>query len=169
MVKLRGLAVLAVAVLAVVGLAQTPPGHALMRGMGLSAAPAAYTQLSFARPQSLPVTVTSPAAVPVPFEIRNTSPVRRTYLWSITLTRAGSTERLATGAVLIPAGGTAAIVRTARFSCPAGPVRLDVGLASPQESIDLLATCQPRRAPSGAASPGAASPGVGTPSAGATP
>ena len=130
--------------MAVAGLAQTPPGHRLLRDMGLSQAPAAYTQLYFASPRTLPATLTSPAATAaVPFEIRNTSSAPRNYQWSITLVRGGKTEQLASGSAQVLAGGAVSVARTVRFSCAPGRVRVETSLASPRESIGFWATCQP--------------------------
>jgi hypothetical protein len=142
MSKLRGYVALGAVVLVAAVLVQTAAGQALMRGLGLSKTPTGYAQLSFAHPQALPGTLPSPrATVAVPFEIRNSASAPRTYQWSIVLAHGAGTQRLASGNVQVPAGKAVTVARTLRFSCPAGPVRLTVGLANPRESIDFLATC----------------------------
>jgi hypothetical protein len=142
MTKLWSFVALVAAVLAVAILAQTGAGQSLMRDVGLSKTPAGYTQLSFARPQSLPSTLPSPGAtVHVPFEIRNSSGAQHTYRWSVTLSRGGSTDHLTSGGTRVRAGAAVTVAPAVTVSCTHGRVRLDVGLASPRESIDFFATC----------------------------
>jgi hypothetical protein len=147
MAKLWSFVGLVGVVLAVAILAQTGAGQGLMRDVGLSKTPSAYTQLSFARPQSLPGTVTTPrATVRVPFEIRNTSAAQRTYQWSVTLRRGQRTDHLTSGGTRVPAGAAVTVAPSVTVACVSGRIRVEVGLASPRESIDFYATCV---APSG--------------------
>jgi hypothetical protein len=149
MAKVRTSLGVAAVVVVAAGLAQTPPGHTLLRAIGLSQAPAAYTQLYFTGPRTLPVTLASPdATVAVPFGIRNTSPANRGYQWSITLVRGGNTQQLASGSAQVASGTAATVARAVTFSCAPGRVRVEVGLASPRESIAFWATCQPGGSPS---------------------
>jgi hypothetical protein len=144
MAKLWSSVALVAVVLAVIILAQTSAGQALIRDVGLSKTPAGYTQLSFARPQSLPSTLSPPGAtVRVPFQIRNSSGVQRTYRWSVTLSHGQSTDHLSSGGTLVRAGAAVTVTPAVTVSCTHGRVRLDVGLASPRESIDFYATCVP--------------------------
>ena len=143
----RGLTALAVAaglVVAVVGLAQTSPGHSLLREVGLSAEPATYTALAFTNPQSLPSHLSAaPAQVAVSFAVSNVSPDPHSYSWSIVLEAAGQTSRVAAGEVGVPAHGHATVTRTVTASCPGGQAVMAVRLAAPAESIDFRAACSP--------------------------
>lgn len=142
MLKLRSSLGIAVAVVALAGLAQTPPGHAALRGLGLSAAPAGYTALSFARAGALPTTLPTPAATATaPFQIRNATSAAHRYRWSITLRQGTASRRLATGTTEVAAGRTVTVSKPVTFSCPSGRVRLTVSLAAPPESIGLWASC----------------------------
>ena len=143
----RGLTALAVAaglVVAVVGLAQTSPGHSLLREVGLYAEPATYTALAFTNPQSLPSHLSAaPAQVAVSFAVSNVSPDPHRYSWSIVLEAAGQTSRVAVGEVGVPAHGHATVTRTVTASCPGGQAVMAVRLAAPAESIDFRAACSP--------------------------
>jgi hypothetical protein len=144
MTRIRSFVALGAVVLAAAILAQTGAGRALMRDVGLSKTPAGYTQLSFARPRSLPSRLPSPGVtVRVPFEIRNSTDAQRTYQWSVTLNHDQSTDHLTSGGTRVPAGAAVTVTPAVTVSCPHGRVRLDVGLASPRESIDFYATCVP--------------------------
>ena len=143
----RGLTALAVAaglVVAVVGLAQTSPGHSLLREVGLYAEPATYTALAFTNPQSLPSHLSAaPAQVAVSFAVSNVSPDPHSYSWSIVLEAGGQTSRVAAGEVGVPAHGHATVTRTVTASCPGGQAVMAVRLAAPAESIDFRAACTP--------------------------
>ena len=132
---------LAAVVLATAGLAQTSPVHALLRRLGLEKS-AAYTELAFTRPQSLPEPLTSrTAVVDMPFEIHNVSPASRTYRWSIMVIRGGHDHRVASGTARVPAGRTTTVRPAVAVSCVNGRVRFEVVLASPRESIDFWTAC----------------------------
>ena len=138
------LAVAAGLVVAVAGLAQTSPGHSLLREVGLSAEPATYTALAFTNPQSLPSHLpAAPAQVAVSFAVSNVSPDPHSYSWSIVLEAAGQTSRVAAGEVGVPAHGHATVTRTVTASCPGGQAVMAVRLAAPAESIDFQAACSP--------------------------
>ncbi len=143
----RGLTALAVTaglVVAMVGLAQTSPGHSLLREVGLYAEPATYTALAFTNPQSLPAHLpAAPAQVAMSFAVSNASPDPHSYSWSIVLEAAGQTSRLAAGEVGVPAHGHATVTRTVTASCPGGKAVMSVRLAAPAESIDFQAACSP--------------------------
>lgn len=153
MTKLWSFVGLAGVVLAVAILAQTGAGQALMRDVGLAKTPAAYTQLSFARPQSLPGTVpASGTTLRVPFEIRNTSAAQRTYQWSVTVRRGQRTDQLTSGGTRVPAGAAVTVTPSVTVACVSGRIRVDVGLVSPRESIDFYATCVAPSGPGGGTS-----------------
>jgi hypothetical protein len=157
MTKLWSAVGLVAVVVAAAVLAQTGAGRALTREMGLTRTPPAYAQLSFAQPQSLPGSLTAPdTTLSVPFEIRNSSAAGRTYQWSVTLVHGRSIQRLAMGGTRVPAGGSVTTDPTVTVSCTGGRARLDVGLASPHESIDFYLTCAAATGtpiPSGSATP----------------
>lgn len=136
------------AVLAVVGLAQTPVGRAALRGAGLDQAPTAYTALSFTRPQSLPAQLPDQhLTLRVAFTIRNVSGGTRGYRWSLTAAQAGRpVGRGATGTTSLAPGATAILSPALPLTCTRGQLRVTVRLASPAETIDFLTRC-PGRAP----------------------
>jgi hypothetical protein len=141
MANLRSLVVLAAVVLAAAGLAQTSPGHALLRRLGFEKS-AAYTELAFTRPQSLPEQLTSrTVVVDVPFEIHNVSPASRDYRWSIMVVRGGHGHHVASGHTRVPAGRTTTVGPAVAISCVNGRLRLQVVLASPHESIYFWTAC----------------------------
>jgi hypothetical protein len=139
------LAIVAAVALAV-GLAQTSAGHSLLRGAGLYEEPEGYTSLAFTDPQSLPTRLSSnPARVRMSFAINNASADPRSYHWSIELERTGHDYRLAAGAVEVPAGNRASVVRSVKAYCVQGQARMTVKIAAPAESVDFLMACSSRK------------------------
>jgi hypothetical protein len=133
-----------VVVLAGVGLAQTSPGHVLLRDAGLFQVPPRYTELAFTSPQTLPTQLTSKrAAIPVSFAIHNVSGTQRSYRWSIELVRSGRRELKAAGVVSAPAQGRETIARLVRTSCAGGRLEVVASLAAPAESVHFWLTCAP--------------------------
>jgi hypothetical protein len=129
-----------------VGVAQTGPGHALLRSAGLFEQPPQYTALAFTHPQDLPAQLTSKhASVGVSFEIRNTSDAGRTYHWSIQVARAGRNRVAASGFSRVPPGASRTVARAVPVSCTGGRLRVVARLAGPPESIDFWTTCWSRR------------------------
>jgi hypothetical protein len=131
---------------AAVGLAQTPAGHAVLHEAGLEQVSPSYAALSFAQPQSLPTQLFAPhTTVRVPFTIQNHSADTQSYQWSLNATRTGRhggpAARPVTGRTTLASGGTATIDRALRLSCTGGQVRVTIHLASPAESIHFLADC----------------------------
>ncbi len=144
-------AVVAVAGLAL-ALAQTSPGHALLRKAGLYEEPAGYTSLAFTDPQSLPSRLSPvPARVSVSFGISNSSADPRRYHWSVLLQRTGRVKRLAAGEVEVPAGESATVAPMVTASCPAGQARMDVQVGAPAEEIAFWLACSPRSESAGQA------------------
>jgi len=141
-------------------LAQTSPGHALLRKAGLYEEPAGYTSLAFTDPQSLPSQLSPvPTRVSVSFGISNSSADPRSYHWSVVLQRAGQEKRLAAGEVEVPAGESAVVAPVVTASCSAGQARMSVQVAAPAESIAFWLACSPRSESAGQAGvsvPGAA-------------
>jgi hypothetical protein len=143
--KAAGGLVLAGLVIAV-GLAQTGPGHAVLRGAGLFEAPSQYTALAFTHPQDLPVQLASKhASAGVSFEIRNVSAAGRTYHWSIQVVRAGRSRVAASGLSRVPAEASRTVARAVPVSCAGGRVRVVARLAAPPESIAFWTSCWSRR------------------------
>ena len=128
-------------VLTIAGLAQTGPGQAAARSLGLLKS-SSYTALSFREPQSLPSQLPAQRShVPVRFTIRNVSDSGRAYHWSIALSSALHREQVAAGDVQVAAGSAVAVSRTVRVKCAGKRLHLVVRLASPAESIGFWATC----------------------------
>jgi len=154
----RGLIMAAIVAVAgsALALAQTSPGHALLRKAGLDEEPAGYTSLAFTDPQSLPSRLAPvPARVSVSFGISNSSADPRSYHWSVVLQRAGQVTHLAAGEVAVPAGESSTVAPVVTASCSAGPARMSVRIAAPAESIAFWLACSPRGEPAGQSGPGA--------------
>ena len=130
------------AVLICVGLAQTQPGHALLRDTGLYETPAVYTELTFNEPGALPSALKKPSGtVKVSFGIHNVSYTARSYHWSIQLVHAGKSRVEASGAVETPAQDRTGVTRSVAAACVGGRLQVVVRLASPAESISFWVTC----------------------------
>lgn len=133
---------LVAAVLVCVGLAQTQPGHALLRDTGLYETPAIYTELTFSAPGDLPSAVAKPnASIPVAFGIHNVSADSSDYHWSIVLVRSGKSQVEASGNAQTPAQGRSEIAKSVPSGCTGDRVQVVVQLASPAESISFWVTC----------------------------
>jgi hypothetical protein len=129
---------------AAVGVAQTGPGHAVLRSAGLFEAPPPYTALAFTHPQTLPAQLASRhASVGVSFEIRNASAAARSYHWSILVARSGRSRVAASGLSRVPPGGRGTVTRAVPVSCAGGRLRVVARLAEPAESIGFWAECWP--------------------------
>lgn len=132
------------------GVAQTGFGHSLLQKAGLTAAPAPYTALAFAQPQSLPTQLPSRhTTTNVSFSIRNSSGRARSYQWSILLVRNGHGHRTAAGQAQVSPGSGTIVTEAVPISCVGGQVQVVVSLASPAESIDYRASCWTRGGGSG--------------------
>jgi hypothetical protein len=153
----RGLitaAIVAVAGLAL-ALAQTSPGHALLRKAGLYEEPASYTALAFTDPGSLPSRLSPvPSRVSVSFGISNSSGDPHAYQWSVLLHRAGQVKHLAAGEAEVPAGQSTTVTPTVTAACSTGQAQFTVQLAAPAESIAFWLTCSPRSQEAGESAPG---------------
>jgi hypothetical protein len=126
----------------VVALAQTPPGHSLMRLTGLSQAPTQYTALSFTDPGGLPATVASGhVALNVSFDVHNAGQSAATYPWVVQLQHGSKTQLAAQGTVTVPGGGTEAENSAVSTVCQSGSLEVIVSLTSPSESIHFEAAC----------------------------
>jgi hypothetical protein len=138
-------------------LAQTSPGHALLRKAGLYEEPASYTSLAFTNPQSLPAQLSPvPSRVSVSFGISNSSADPHSYHWSVLLHRAGQVKHLAAGEAEVPAGESTTVAPVVTAACSAGQAQVSVQLAAPAESIAFWLACSPRAESAGVGGPGAA-------------
>jgi hypothetical protein len=136
------LLVLVAAVLVCAGLAQTPPGHALLRDTGLYETPVPYTELTFSTPGDLPSAVAKPnASVSVAFDIHNVTGDSHDYHWSIALVHSGKSEVATSGVVQTPDQGTSTVTKSVATACTSGRVQVVVQLTSPAESIDFWVNC----------------------------
>jgi hypothetical protein len=136
------LLVLVAAVLICAGLAQSQPGHALLRDTGLYETPATYTELTFSAPADLPSAVARPSAnITVAFGIHNVSGDSHDYHWSITLVHSGKSQVKASGTALTAAQGRTAVTKSVAAACTSGRVEVVVQLADPAESISFWVTC----------------------------
>jgi hypothetical protein len=128
---------------ALVTLAQTPPGHSLLRLTGLVQSPAAYSALYFIDPGGLPATLPSGhVALNVSFAVHNASQSPNSYRWTVQVVQGRKTHPAASGTVTIPAAGTKAENRSVTAFCPSGVLEVVVRLATPAESIHFRAVCR---------------------------
>jgi hypothetical protein len=129
-------------VLICVSLAQTQPGHVLLRDTGLYETPAVYTELMFSEPEALPSALEKPSGnVKVSFGIHNVSDASRSYQWSIVFVHAGKSQVKASGVVQTPPQGLIGITRSLVTACVGGRLQVVVRLANPAESISFWMTC----------------------------
>ena len=134
-------------VVVVAGLAQSPPGHSLMRLTGLTKAPVAYAALYFTDPGGLPSTVPSGhVQLSVSFAVHNAAQSAGSYKWTIQLVHGARTAATTSGTTSVAGGGTKAESRTMTTLCQSGTLEVIVRLAVPAESvpaesIHFRATC----------------------------
>jgi hypothetical protein len=125
-----------------VGLAQTPPGHSLLRDTGLVGSAPSYTSLSFSDPGGLPTTVPSGhVALTVTFSVHNASSSSSDYQWTIQVVHGKQRTQAASGTLTVPPGGTTPESSPIAALCPSGELEVVVRLAAPAESIDFRAAC----------------------------
>jgi hypothetical protein len=169
-----GLLLLVIGVLLCTGVAQTSPGHAVLRSMGLFETPASYTELAFTNAASVEEAFLSKTKAPitVSFGIHNASGAGRSYQWSIeSVFHNGKSQVNASGAVSVPAQGHATVSKKVTLSCPAGRDQVEVKLASPAESLNFWLSCpggsllppgSPTASPTASPSKATASPSKGS-------
>lgn len=127
---------------AAIALAQTPPGHSLLRLAGLVKPPASYSALYFTDPAGLPATLPSGhVAVNVSFAVRNAAQSANSYRWTVELMHGGKRLSTASGTMTVPAGGTEAEKKPMTTVCRSGVLDVIVRLAAPAESIHFKAVC----------------------------
>ncbi len=131
-----------VGVAALVTVAQTPPGHSLLRLTGLVKSPATYSALYFTDPGGLPATLPSGhVALNVSFAVHNASASANSYRWTVQVVRGTKAHPAASGTTTIAAGGTKAETRAVTALCPSGVLEVVVRLAALAESIHFRAVC----------------------------
>jgi hypothetical protein len=139
---------LVILVLLCAGLAQTSPGHSVLVGLGVTATPPSYTELSFTTPDGLQETVGAvQAPITVSFGIHNVSGSSKDYHWSAVAVHGGTNEGSVSGDVTVAAQGRTAVTENIQATCPSGRDQVIVRLASPAESITFWVTCPAVSAP----------------------
>jgi hypothetical protein len=135
-----GLATLAIAALAALGLAQTGPGRSAVGGLGLSSGPDRFTELAFTAPRQLPSQVpTGTSRVALRFALHNAERRTTSYRWSIV--QNGGTV-LASGPLRLDSGARARIDSKVHVRCvPGRRIRISVRLAKPAQSIGFWTRC----------------------------
>ncbi|HLH59857.1 MAG TPA: hypothetical protein VKV33_11985, partial [Streptosporangiaceae bacterium] len=137
-----GLLGLLTGVLALVTVAQTPPGHSFLRLTGLAQPPAAYSALYFTNPGGLTTSLPSGhVSLNVPFAVHNASQSATSYRWTVQVVQGKKTHSAVRGASTIAAGGTKAEDPMVTALCPSGVLEVVVHLAKPAESISFRAVC----------------------------
>lgn len=118
------------------GLAQTPPGHSLMRLTGLTKAPVAYAALYFTDPGGLPSSVPSGhVQLGVSFAVHNAAQTAGSYKWTIQLVHGSRTAAATSGTTNVAGGGTKAESRTMTTLCQSGTLEVIVRLTAPAQSV----------------------------------
>jgi hypothetical protein len=139
---------LVILVLLCAGVAQTSPGHSILTGLGVTATPPSYTELSFTMPDGLQETVGAvQAPITVSFGIHNVSKSPKDYHWSAVAVHDGTNEGSVSGAVTVAAQGRTSVTGNIQATCPSGRDQVVVRLASPAESINFWVTCPAVSAP----------------------
>jgi hypothetical protein len=131
-----------VGVAALVTVAQTSPGHSLLRLTGLVQSPAAYSALYFTDPGGLPARLPAGhVTLNLSFAVHNASASANSYRWTVQLVRGTKAHLAASGTTAIPADGTKAENPVVSTVCPSGVLEVVVRLAAPAESIHFRASC----------------------------
>ena len=133
---------LVAALAVIVALAQTSPGHSLMRLTGLTKAPAGYTALSFTNTGGLPATVPEGhVGLDVSFTIHNATQSAATYRWAVRLVHGSKSQSGARGTVTVDAGDAKAENTPVSTVCDSGTLEVIVTLTAPSESIHFRTAC----------------------------
>ena len=140
----RGYLAVAAVVLAGAAVAQTGPGHQVLRAAGLYEAPASFTSLSFANPARLPLQLTSTrTTIETSFVITNSSPLARKYQWRVLLVRGTTVAEAGSGTTVVRGRASVSVQQETSVNCAAGRVGLKVQLREPAESIEAWMACSP--------------------------
>jgi hypothetical protein len=133
---------LVILVLLCAGVAQTGPGHSVLAGLGVTATPPSYTELSFTNAGSLQESVGAvEAPITVSFSIHNVSGSAKSYQWSAVALNNGANEGSLSGNATVASQGRTSFIENIQATCPSGRDQVTVRLASPAESINVWVTC----------------------------
>jgi hypothetical protein len=145
-VRWWGVVILIAVIILAACLAQTSPGHAMLRRVGLLKQSADYTSLAFLSPRQVPTQLSAKKRnVGVSFTIRNASRMSYDYQWSILLVQGSRTNHISAGSVRVASNREVTIRKSASISCAPGQARIVVSLAHPAEFIDAWVACVPGR------------------------
>jgi hypothetical protein len=140
----RGYLAAAAVILAGAAVAQTGPGHQVLRAAGLYETPASFTSLSFAHPAQLPLQLTSTRmSIQASFVITNSGPQARKYQWRVLLIRGATVAQAGRGTTVVRGRASVSVQRLTPVSCAVGRVGLKVQLREPAESIEAWMACSP--------------------------
>lgn len=140
-----GQLVAAVAALAIIAgaaaLAQTSAGQSALRGIGVAAPSARYTELAFTHPARLPKHISqAPSRLPAAFTITNHERAAVTYHWQVSMTQPVA-RVLSAGDVYVPRGQLRYVDPTIVLGC-SRRTQIRVQLTSGQ-SISYYVDCIP--------------------------
>jgi hypothetical protein len=127
-------------VIAALGFAQTAPGAAVLRKLGVAGAPERFTELSFANPNGLPGSAGS-RALPVTFRLHDEEGGPRTYDWTVAAASGGAPRALAGGSTRVADGQVVQVRQSVKVPCTTGRTRISVELLKPAESIGFWVDC----------------------------
>jgi hypothetical protein len=137
--QLIGVSVALIVIVALTTFAQSSAGRRELRRLGIVGQPAAYTELSFNDPLTLPSTLNrTPHAALIPFTITNRSTHVTRYAWKVVLAGIGRVV-LHSGATQLGAGQAMMVVAPVEVGCVTRS-RVSV-ILSTGESIGFWAAC----------------------------
>lgn len=134
--------ILALGVIAIIGLAQTGLGRAGLRAAGLVRPVDSFSELYFTHPRQIQINLpTGSVTIPVSFTIHNVTSHAQSYQWSVELVDGVDTKHAAKGEVTVKQDSVAAIAKQVSGTCWSGQLQVVVRLVAPAESIDYYAGC----------------------------
>jgi|GEM_PF-3281078 len=131
-------------VAATLAVAQTGFGQAELRAAGLSRGGSQFVELYFLDPAGLPRTLPFSRDLRVKFVVRSDESATHVYAWSATQRVRRASVPVASGRVLLPAGGSTLITRTFYLFCVGRRTQLDISLSPTGPRIDEWLSCPPR-------------------------
>lgn len=137
------LAALAVGILTIVALAQTPLGRTAMNWTGVAKPPVAYSELYFTNSSTWPSQIPpGHFLLPVSFAVHNATQATKAYHWTIQTVTQTKVVRVVSGQFSLPAGARTVTQQLVTGTCVKSSLQVVVGLASPAESIVLRTACR---------------------------
>ena len=119
---------LVILVLLCAGVAQTSPGHSVLVGLGVTATPPSYTELSFTNAGSLQESVAAvEAPITVSFSIHNVSGSAKSYQWSAVALQRRRERGVALRWCHRGTPGAASFIENVQVTCPSGRIRWSSG------------------------------------------